>query len=508
VTAEPLALRAAPETIDLDGRTLAPATVAAIAAGEVTVRLAPAARARNATARAALEALVAAGAPVYGMTTGVGALHDRRVAPEGAAAHQRDLLRSHAAGGGEPLAPEVARAAMAVRLNQLGAGGAGVSDALLDALTAALAAGVVPVARGLGALGTGDLPALAHIGLTLLGEGEAWWRGEAMAALDALRRAGLRPLDPGPRDAIAFMSSNAVTIARAALVATRAHALAGAALAVAAISFEAVEADRAVLDERVHAARPLPGQVAAAARMRALLAGAPAPRRRPGIHDPLAFRAQPQVDGALLDAIAALDRVLAVELNAAAENALLVAAPEPAALPNGNFHAAALALALDGLRAALAQAASLVAARCSALLDDRFSGLQGWLAATGEASSGAMALEYTAHAAAAEVRLLATPASAQHTSVGAGMESHASFAALAAGPADAALGRYADAIATELVLASRALRVAGRAATGEGTRSLFERAGVELGSDLEDRPLAGDLAHARALLGPSAAAPM
>src|SRR6185295_11784729 len=105
----------------------------------------------------------------------------------------------------------------------------------------------------------------------------------------ALRRAGLRPLDPGPRDAIALMSSNAVTIARAALAATRARAL-----AVAALSFEAIDADRSVLDERVHAARPLPGQVAAAARMRALLAGAAPPRRGPGVHDPFAFRCQPQ----------------------------------------------------------------------------------------------------------------------------------------------------------------------------------------------------------------------
>jgi histidine ammonia-lyase len=504
MTAAPVALRGA-AAVELDGRTLTPDAVAAVAAG-AGVRVGPAARARNAVTRAALESLVAAGEPVYGVTTGVGALHDRRVAPARAAEHQVGLLRSHAAGAGAPLAPEVVRAAMAVRLNQLGAGGAGCSDALLDALAAALAAGVIPVVHGLGGLGTGDLPALADIGLALLGEGEAWSAGAPIPAERALRRAGLRPLEPGPRDAIALLSSNAVTIARAALAATRARALAGAALAVAALSFEAIEADRSVLDERVHAARPLPGQVAAAARMRALLAGAPPPRRGPGVHDPIAFRCQPQVDGALLDAIAALERVLAVELNAAAENALVVPGPEPAALPNGNFHAVALALALDGLRGALAQAASLVASRASALLDERFSGLRGWLAATGAASSGAMALEYTAHAAAAEVRLLAAPVAAQHTSVGGGMESHASFAALAAGPTDAALDRYADALATELVLASRALTVAGRAAKGKGTRRLDERVRAELRADLEDRPLAEDLGRARTLLEQGATA--
>jgi histidine ammonia-lyase len=476
--------------------------VAAVALDGARVQLAPDARARNAAARSALEALVGAGAPVYGVTTGVGALHDRRVAPAGAADHQRALLRSHAAGGGEPLPPAAVRAAMAVRLNQLGAGGAGASDALLDALAAMLDAGLVPVVRGLGALGTGDLPALADIGLALLGEGEAWNDGRRVGATLALRRAGLAPIDPGPRDAMAILSSNAVTIGRAALLAVRARALADAALAVAALSFEATGADRAVLDARVHAAHPLPGQVAVAARMRALLAGAPPSGRARGVHDPFAFRCQPQVDGALLDALAALDRVLTVELNAAADNPLIVAGPEPAALPGGNFHAVALALALDGVRAALAQAASLVAARASALLDERFSGLRGWLAGDGRASSGAMALEYTAHAAAAEVRMLATPASAQHASVGAGMESHASFAAPAIEPTAAALDRYADALATELVLAARALRLAGRAPAGREQAALLDGLGAD--PDLADRPLAGDLERARLALAPPA----
>ena len=234
--------------------------------------------------------------------------------------------------------------------------------------------------------------------------------------------------------------------------------------------------------------------------MRALLAGSDPRRHGPGLHDPLAFRCQPQVDGAAQDALAALHRVLAVELNAAAENPLVVAGPEPVALTTGNFHAVALALSLDGLRGALAQAASLVAARASALLDERFSGLRGWLAATRGASSGAMALEYTAHGAAAEVRMQATPAAAQHTVVGAGMESHASFAALSVRHTDAALDAYADALATELVLAARALRVAGRAPAGVGTRTLFERVVADLPAGLGDRPMTADLQRAKNLL--------
>jgi len=506
VTAEPVALRAPAggplhATVALDGRTLTPATVAAIACGDAGVRLTDAARARNAVSRQALEAVIATGTPVYGVTTGVGALHDRPVAPANASRHQRALLRSHAAGAGEPLALATVRAAMAVRLNQLGAGGGGASDGLLDALAAALGADVVPVVRDVGSLGTGDLPGLAAIGLALLGEGDAWVQGRPVRARGALRRAGIEPLVPGPRDAMALLSSNAVTIGRAALAAVRARRLADAALLVAALSFEAIDADLAVLDARVHAARPIPGQVAVAARMRTLLAGTPSPRRGPGVHDPLSFRAQPQVDGAVHDALDALDRVLGVELNAASENPLLVAAPEPDVLASGNFHAVALSLGLDAVRGALAQAATIVAARASALLDDRFSGLRGWLAGPGEASSGAMAVEYTAHAAAAEVRLLAAPAAAQHTVVGAGMESHSSFAALSVLQTDRALDAYADALATELVLAARALRLAGRPAAGEGTRALFEAAAAGLPAELEDRPLADAIHRARALLG-------
>ncbi|MEA2178164.1 MAG: histidine ammonia-lyase, partial [Solirubrobacteraceae bacterium] len=441
---------------------------------------------------------VAAGTPIYGVTTGVGALHDRRLNPADAPEHQRRLLRSHAAGAGEPLARELVRAAMAVRLNQLGAGGAGASDGLLDALSGALAAGLVPVVREIGSLGTGDLPALADIGLALTGEGEAMLGGAAAPATRALADAGVPPLALGPRDGIALMSSNAVTIGRASLACVRARRLADASLGVAALSFEATGADRSVLDARVHAARPHPGQVAVAARMRALLDGGEG-RRRPGVHDPFAFRCQPQVDGALHDAIGRLDDVLRIELNAAAENPLLTV-DEAAALASGNFHAGALALALDGLRAALAQAASLVAARVSAMLEARYSGLRGWLATAQDTDPGAMALEYTAHAAAAEVRQLAAPAAAQHTSVGAGMESHASFAPTAARQCDMALDRHADTVAAELAVAVRALRMRGEPPGGTGARELFDRAAAALPADLGDRRPAADLARARELL--------
>jgi histidine ammonia-lyase len=464
----------------LDGRGLTPGDVDAVARGGAEVVLADAARERNTAARRALEELVERGEPVYGVTTGVGPFRTREVPAEQRPEHQLRLLRSHASGAGRPLAPELVRAAMVVRANQLGAGGAGVSDALLAALVQALNDDFTPVAHEVGSLGTADLTALAEIALALID------------------RYGV---ELGPRDGIGFMSSNAASIGHAALVARSAARLLDGGLRVAALSFLGAAADPAVLDARVHDARPHPGQVAVAARMRDLLGAACAAQRSADapVQDPFPFRALAQVEGTAHDALGALERVLAVELNAAAENAL-VDAGEPAVLANANFHAGALALALDNFRAALAQSSSLTAARVTAMLEPGLTGLPPMLASNAGPGSGAMMLEYTAHPAAATVRVLAAPVTAHTTTVGGGVESHASFAPLAARMAEQALDSASIAIATELVVAVRALRMRGVEPSGTPAADLYERAGTVLDADMEDRPLAADLKAARRLL--------
>ena len=245
-----------PPVVELDGRSLTPAAVVAIARGRAEARMASAARERNAAAERLVRSLIERGELLYGVTTGVGSLRSAPSADEGEGDHQWRLLRSHAGGGGAPLTVEVVRAAMAVRANQLGAGGAGVGERLLDALLGALHAGVTPFARELGSLGTGDLTVLAEIGTALGGEGECWVGDEVVPAAQALAAHGLEPVRYGPRDGIAFMSSNAVSIGQAALVFHDATRLLDSALGVAALSYEAAGADLAVLDPRVHAARP------------------------------------------------------------------------------------------------------------------------------------------------------------------------------------------------------------------------------------------------------------
>jgi histidine ammonia-lyase len=233
--------------------------------------------------------------------------------------------------------------------------------------------------------------------------------------------------------------------------------------------------------------------------MRLLLAGADSPTDHGRVQFPYPFRVQPQVDGATRDALRALERAVEDELNFAGENALVIAA-DTVALPNGNFDAAGLAGALDGLRAALAQSASLIAARVSALLDPGLSGLSVLLARDPGPDSGAMMLEYTAHDAAAEVRSLVLPAAAQAVSVARGVESHASLAPIAARRAQQALAALRVLVATELVVAVRALRVAAREPRGAGTSRLFAHAAAALDPRLEDRPLHPDVTAAHALL--------
>ena len=488
-------------TITLDGRTLTPAAVVDIARGRAEARIGTAARDRNRAAERLVRLLIDRGDLLYGVTTGVGTLRSSPSSGEDPGEHQWRLIRSHAGGGGAPLTVEVVRAAMAVRANQLGAGGAGVGDSLLDGLLGALRAGVTPLARELGSLGTGDLTVLAEIGLALGGEGQCWVGDDVVPADEALAAHGLDPVVYGPRDGIGFMSSNAVSIGQAALVFHDASRLLDSALGVTALSYEATGADLAVLDPRVHAARPHRGQVEVARRLRELL-GDWEPRERAvhsAIHDAFVFRCVPQVEGTLLDALEHLDQVLEIELNVAGENALMLPR-DGVALPNGNFHAGILTLALDSLRGAMAQSASLVAARVSALLDPEVTGLSSQLADDPGPDSGAMILEYTAHAAAAEVRSLAATAASQTTSVQSGIESHANFAGHSARRTSDALRRMSVAVSAELVLAVRALRLRGRPPVGSGVQRLYAAATAVLDADMRDRPLSGDLEAARQLL--------
>jgi histidine ammonia-lyase len=448
---------------------LAPATVAAAArARGLIVELTPAARERMALAHRTAEE-TARDYDIYGFTTGVGANRDVEVAGD-LQAHTLRLLRSHAAGLGDPLPEEVVRATLLVRLAQLSAGAGANRPAVADALAAVLCEGPLPRLRSLGGIGTGDLTVLAQLALALAGEADPRDPAELPHRLD---------IEAG--DALPFMSSNAATFATAVLAWRDLADLLDAGFGVAALTFDALRGNRQAFDAAVATARPLPGLTAAGARMRAL--------------DPFGLRCVPPVAGALDDALSGLERVLAIEINAGSENPLFVGGR---ALHHGGFHAATCALALDAVRLALVPFASLSAARLTHLMAPELSGLTPFLAVEESGASGVMIAEYLAADALARLRAEAVPAVIGSASISRGLEEHASFAWQAAWQARRAATHVRTVIALEWVVAERALRMRGAPADGvlAGARALAQ--GFE--ARLEDRPIGEDVARAAALL--------
>lgn len=469
----------------IDGGSLTCGQVRDIASGSAVLRLAAQARAR-ASAAADVAARVTAVRAVYGRTTGVGANRDQPVAGPGSADHGLRLLRSHAGGGGKLVSAELSRAMLVVRVNQISAGGSGVDPGVLDALAEVINGGLsVPVPQ-YGAIGTGDLTALAATALCLLGERD-WLPASA----------------PQPRflvasaDALAFLSSNAATIGEAAIACADLTGLLDAGLVIAALSHLAADSSAEPYAEPVHDARPFPGQRAVAAIMRGLLAGEVRPAAR--IQDPYAYRALPQVHGPAVDAVNAARLVVTTELNAAAENPLIDVAGDTA-WHNGNFHSAYLGLALDAVRAALFQAAALSAARLGTLVEPAFTGLPAFLATDPAPSSGIMILEYVAHSAIADMRRLAAPAALGSAVLSRGIEEHAGFATQSARASTDVIDAYRVVLACELVAAVRALRMRRLIPASPELAEVLNLAAGRLPSQTADRALDADLTLARELL--------
>ncbi|MFD3453834.1 aromatic amino acid ammonia-lyase [Streptomyces sp. NPDC058691] len=520
--------------VELDGRGLTVPDVVRIADATAAPAVSPDALDRARRSWRAAGRLAAAGR-LYGRGTGVGAHRSVPVAAQDEAEHGLRLLRSHAGGAGAPLPARQVRAMLAIRANQLLAGGSGIQPAFITALADALRLGVHPAVSEYGGLGTGDLTALAQTGLTLIGERPWLTAGpdapgartgdDDQAAPSSLpgvlppgfpvqRRGGTARTEPGdggpaepaaelpapvvpqPGDALALLSSNALTLGQAAVACHHLDVVLRATHAVAALSLAAVSGSLEAYAPEVHALRPYPGVARAAAEVLRLLGvpGRPhgAARR---IQDPFGFRAFPQAHGPALDSAGALRRIVEAEINCPSENPL-ISSDGSTAHHHGSFYAAPLGLALDGLNLAVLQTAQLSAARLTALGRPDLTGLPGFLATGPAGSSGTMILEYTANSALAELRSCAAPASAGHAVLSHGLEEAASFASQAARQSLRAVDAYTTVLACELVAAVRALRLHPAAPA----IAAFTVAASVLPDGTEDRPLTADVTAAADLL--------
>ncbi|MEO7001366.1 MAG: histidine ammonia-lyase, partial [Ktedonobacterales bacterium] len=420
-----------------DGQRLTLAEVVAVARHGASVRLASGAIERVQAARAFVERSCAENRTVYGVTTGFGHLSRIKIAPDQLAALQRNLIRSHASGVGEPFDILTARAVMLLLANSLARGHSGIRLETLNLLLALLNAGVTPIIPTRGSVGaSGDLAPLAHLSLTLIGEGEATYQGERLASAEALQRAGLAPIQLGAKEGLALINGTHVMEACGALAIADAWRLLRAAEVAAAMTTDALLGSYVPLDARIHALRPQPGQPRTAARLRSLLEASeinPSHADCGRVQDPYSIRCVPQVLGAARDALTWCEGVFNAELGAVTDNPLIF--PDDGdVLTGGNFHGQPLALALDFLAIVLAQVAAFAERRVYNLTsphdwDTGEHAIPLFLTPEPGLNSGYMIAQYVAAALVNEIKVLAHPASIDSIPTSAGMEDFVSMGA-------------------------------------------------------------------------------
>ncbi len=384
-------------------------------------RLDPASAGPVAAAAAAVSAILARGAPVYGVNTGFGKLASIRIAAADLAQLQRNIVLSHAAGVGAPMPAAVVRLMLALKLATLAQGASGVQPATIALLQAMLDRDALPPIPSQGSVGaSGDLAPLAHLAAAMIGEG------------DVLRRAGLQPVALGPKEGLALLNGTQFSTAYALAGLFEAERLLQASLVTGALTTDAARGSDTPFDPRIHALRRHPGQIEVAACLRALIAGSAIRQSHlvgdERVQDPYCLRCQPQVAGAVLDLLRQAAHTLATEANGVSDNPLIFADSNEA-LSGGNFHAEPVAFAADMIALALCETGSIAERRIAMLIDPALSGLPAFLTPRPGLHSGFMIPQVTAAALVSENKQRATPASVDSIPTSANQEDHVSMAA-------------------------------------------------------------------------------
>jgi histidine ammonia-lyase len=492
-------------TVTLRGPGLTEDQVVAVARHGEKVALAAGARTKMERSRARVERAATSREPVYGVSTGFGALAGSRVAPLRQPELQLALIRSHAAGVGPPVDLEVVRATMLLRARTLAMGMSGVRPLIAEALIAMLNEGVTPIVPRYGSVGcSGDLAPLAHIGLALVGEGDVVdVQGSRRAAREALKSAHLKPVKLETKEGLALINGTDGMLGMLVLACADAERLLKTADVTAAMSAEALLGTDRTFQSRLQEVRPHPGQVASAANLARLMRGsqivASHRHSQHAVQDSYSVRCSPQVAGAARDTLDFARRVAAVELSSAIDNPIVMENGDVES--NGNFHGEPLAFAADFLAIAAAEIGSIAERRVDRLLDPhRSQGLPPFLAEEPGVNSGLMVAQYTAAALVAENRRLAAPASVDSVPTSGMQEDHVSMGWGAALKLRTVLDNVTSILAVELCASARAqemrLPLEPSPATGSVREALRERvAGVG-----PDRFVAPELAAAEELI--------
>src|SRR5438270_3269074 len=489
-----------PTEVIIEGQALSSEDVIAVARHFARVTLGDEAIMRIQTARAVIDKIAAEDEKMYGVTTGFGHLSRVRIKHDQLVELQHNLLRSHSAGVGEPLSEDVTRAVMLLLAASLGRGNSGVRVEVVETLLGMLNAKIYPVIPSRGSVGaSGDLAPLAHLGLILIGEGEAFYDGKRYSGIEALQQAKIIPLHLQAKEGLALINGTHLMEAVAILALSDAQTCLRTAEVACAMSIEGLLGSHIPLDARIHQRRGQVGQQISAERLRKLVSNSEINASHQNcsrVQDPYTLRCAPQVFGAIRDVLKYCEDVFERELGAVTDNPLVF--PEDGdVLSGGNFHGQPIAMALDMLAIALAQLASFSERRIYSLMgphDWDESGAPLFLTPNPGLNSGFMITQYVAAALVNEIKILAHPASIDSIPTSAGMEDFVSMGATSANKLLRILEQAQQVIAIELLCAAQMLEFRKPLTPGVGVQQAFELVRSYVPKLEHDRVLAPDIA--------------
>lgn len=484
--------------LQLRGQRLTLEEIVAVATGQARVSLSADARSRIDESRRVVDKIVSENRTVYGVNTGFGKLSDVRIEPGDLRELQLNLVRSHSCGLGAPLSEAESRAMLLLRANVLAGGLSGARPDVVETLIAMLDRGVTPVIPEKGSVGaSGDLAPLAHLAIAAIGEGEAFFKGERLTGAEALSRAQIKPLQLEVKEGLALLNGTQAMGAVGALALYRAERLAKLADVSGAMTLEALKGTPVAFDERIHAARPHPGQAEVAAHLRELLAGSEIRTSHlendPRVQDAYSLRCMPQVHGAIRGALHHAREVVETETGSATDNPLVFSETGDV-LSGGNFHGAPLALAFDYAAIAITDLISIVERRIDRLVNpDANEDLPPFLTDQPGTSSGFMMLQVTAVALLNEAKILAHPASIDNVPTDGGKEDHVSMGMTAATKLRAIVDLAESAAAIELITAAQGLEYRAPLAPGQGVKAAYDIVRTRVARLTADRSMSADI---------------
>lgn len=462
-------------TVLIDGKTLIIEMVEEIARRNVKVAYSDEAQKKIERCRELVQKMVDSGKAIYGVTTGIGEFSRIRVSPEQGSQLQKNIIYSHAAGTGDPQTSDVVRAAMALRANVLARGNSGVRYTTAEIFIKMLNSGVTPFVYEKGSVGTsGDLSPLSQLAEVCIGEGRAYLEGELIDGGEALRRAGIEPVELSFKEGLGLINGSQMVTAGAALLLQDARRLLKNASIASAMTIDALKGVPKAYHEVLHASRPFKGQNAVAYNLRNLMADSEIIAERSGkVQDGYSMRCTPQVLGPSVDCWHYVREQVETEINSSADNPLFFP-EEDLYLAGGNFHGQPIGMGIDFLCIAMSEVANLSERHTNRLLNPALSGLPDFLVEGKGLNSGLMVAQYTAAALVSENKVLSHPATVDSISVSADQEDHVAMAPVAIRKCTEILNNVGAVLAIEMYCAAQAFDFRKPLKPGRGTRIAYE----------------------------------